>query len=991
MNRYKEILKNCYRKYKSCVYQQNSLVYQKQLIADFESDLNIFEKRISDLADALMNKDNNYFRSLIDEINTVVLPKKIIESKSSNVRENIINRGSVAISEVNFYFDAPVELFVLDVFITMEIGSLVTWKKCWYANTLHRELLDETGKPVYNNLNLFSYYFTQYKKWKNEAIDSSQQLFEAGIDSSIISLDITGYYYHIDANIFKILENNNIEVKDTNVLFAIRVMQNAFKQYTSILKTMRADIAFDFCLPIGLNLSCLLSNLYLREFDDSMESQTVHYGRYVDDIIFVIPGCKYNKFEEYIKENNAFVEKESKFYFKSNPELFVKTNKCRIIKNYASGSNDIFKKLRTEEYTVSEFRLFPNFTTNVDDLLEGVFEKQDYIKFRDFEDIRVDKTKINRTIYGLILSTKGTRYKDDKELTEFSFNFLSRLTNEDIVLLWSRWDRLFFLFDRIDNKKKNCFDSFYDLTKNIYKCISFQPDENGDLLYKTSVLSKKRIVKYVKEALQRIFYNSVFSLYALTGSHKHIRSKNHLIAIKNFRFSNMFNIGAVNYPLINYLNKISNTIDFSKITFSYYIDNILNGFDSFKIRFSPVFINLNDYILAMELNSLFHNEKYDLKKIHSDYYSLIGCNYGLNYLPLNIVPAQDDDYCFEKINISNLSTPVLNINRSNIKIAVAGIDLDKLGIVYKSKKGDDKLKLSIGDLRFSHKTKVIRLLNESYYRDFNINVTNIINSNKKEKKKEDVQLPEESNRKEPVNYIVFPESFLPISWIHLFDKFAKETQSTIISGIRYVIYKGRAYNLVSVHIPFYDAHFHRQSIILLRKKNVIPLYEKNIINDTKLAIDNNHPNYYFLVTKDDMCFCPLICYEATDIKVRALLKDDVDYVFTIAYNKDTKYFNSIGMSTSRDLFCFYVECNSSLYGSSSYAPYRNEYLPIAADKGNSRDHMHIISTDLQSLYSYKDGYDSAYLRCERYDFVESKTPVEDKEKAKFKKPSANTK
>lgn len=992
-NNYVDILKNCYRKFKSCVYYQNTLIYLRESVASFEKNEKDFNERINKLANALSKRDASYFDKQIKSISAVALPKKVNEIKNEQIRENMSERKTdVEISEVNFYFDAPVEMFLLDVFLTMEIGSATHWEDYWYANIMHREAVEEiTREPKYNNLNLFSYYFTQYKRWKNDAIEKSRELYDAKEDSSIISLDISGYYYHINADIMGILKKCEIAIEDEVVLFAIKTMQKAFKKYTSILKTMRSDIPFSSCLPIGLNISCLLSNFYLKGFDEKINGETLKYGRYVDDIIFVIKGCEYNSFEDYANKTTLFSKKGDAFVLGTNPELSVKNDKCRIIKNYAAGSNDIFDKLKTEEFNVSEFRLFPNFTTNVDDLLNGIFEQQNYIKFRDFEDIRIDKTKISQTINGLILSTKGTRYKDDEKLYTFISNFHSRLKNTDLVLLWSKWDKLFFLFNRIDKKSKECFDSFYDQVRNLHSLVTFK---NGDKqLYKTNETAIKRINNLVNAAMKKVFYNSVYSLYALTGLRRHISGTKRLEMIENFRRANLFDISAVNYPLINYLVGIPSKIDFSNVQIQYYLDNVINVFDSFRIKYSPVFIGLSDYLVAMELKGIFHKGNYNFKEIYKDYYELIGVNYGVPYIPLTINSDETVDYRFEKIDLANISRPVLNINESEIKIAVAGIDLDKVGIVYKDKETNVK-KLSLVDLGYLTKTNVIRLLNESYYRDFNQNVANIIESNRKNKKPVEVQAEkEESNKKEPVNYIVFPEAFLPISWIHLYDKFAKETQSTIISGIRYVVYKNTAYNLVSVHVPYYDHNYHRQSLVRIRMKNVIPLYERNIIHDTNLSTDNLYPNSYFKITKDGVSFAPLVCYESTDVKVRAILKDEVNYIFTVAYNKDTQYFSSIGMSTSRDLFCFYIECNSSSYGSSSFAPYRNEFLPIASDKGNSRNHMHIISTDLFSLKEYKKEYNEAYDNYEPYDFIEpDKAELKiDKTKARFKKPSANTK
>ena len=55
--------------------------------------------------------------------------------------------------------------------------------------------------------------------------------------------------------------------------------------------------------------------------------------------------------------------------------------------------------------------------------------------------------------------------------------------------------------------------------------------------------------------------------------------------------------------------------------------------------------------------------------------------------------------------------------------------------------------------------------------------------------------------------------------------------------------------------------------------------------------------------------------------------------------------------------------------------------------------MQIISTNLEALVDYKNGYNDAYDKFLDYDFESEENPKiqYDKEKCKFKKPSANTK
>jgi len=95
------------------------------------------------------------------------------------------------------------------------------------------------------------------------------------------------------------------------------------------------------------------------------------------------------------------------------------------------------------------------------------------------------------------------------------------------------------------------------------------------------------------------------------------------------------------------------------------------------------------------------------------------------------------------------------------------------------------------------------------------------------------------------------------------------------------------------------------------------------------------------------------------------------------------------MSSARDLFCFYIECNSSNYGSTSFAPYRSAFLPISVDKGNKKEHMQIIKTDLSNIQSYRRNYIDSYRKSKSFDFYSFKKGARrDSKYAKMKKPSA---
>lgn len=991
-----EKLKNSYRKFKSQVYFQNSHSFKKIEIANFENDKTSFDNAFSALSFAIDSKDNRYFNQLISKIDTIILPKKIEEKNNDpHLIVNKTNSSSVEVNEVNFFLKAPIELYVVDVYYTILIADKlnelnVLSNDLCYANKFHRDLFDGIGRPNFQNLNLFSYYFTQYKKWKNDAISYSENLYKKKQDSSIISLDITGYYYFIDAKIKKILDQFDI-VFDDELLFLTKIIQKVFSHYSKVVSSYRKDLINKVFLPIGLNISCLLSNLYLSSFDKAIRGISVHYGRYVDDVIIVIDNCKYDSFKDFAHDNPSILKEtyNGDVVLTDYPDLIVKKDKCRIIKNFHDGSSEIFSKLKTEERTISEYNLFPSFNANVNNIINDVYEKQEYIKFRDFHNIQIDQGKIGKTISGLITTIKGTKIKDKKAFNNYSNNLLGALSPAVVIMTCMKMERLMLLFGYLENMK--AFGKMKSRIKNTIKHVKFCPNDSTKIMYGDGrTKNRKAIETKMRESLMTLYRNGVCCFGALTGN-LFIGKEDHITSelVKMYRYSNLFDIGPVKYPLINFTKTLKTDIDYRGVDFEVFVDATNDGYDTFRIQYSPYYINISDYLWAKEISNLVIKGMYAIEELYDAYHAEIGIFFGYSKEPFSFKRLNDSQYQLTTVEVNN--NPIYSMiatNEKRITIAVGSINLDMMRITAKSGKGK-KARTILNDntLGSDVKSAVIRLLNDSYYRDFGKNREYLIEANKTERDSNN-HITETEGEKRPVDYILFPESFLPFSWIKLIDKFSRETQSTIVTGIRYVVYKKTVFNLVATEIPYFDSKMHKQSIVVIREKNIMPLKERNILHDSGYKIRDKDTFDYILFKKDGVNFAPLICYEATDIDARSLFKNRANYIFTIAFNQDVNYFNSIGMSTSRDLFCFYIECNSSKYGSNAYAPYKNKFIPIASDKGNAREHMQIVFTNLRALNDYKKGYFDALVNYDSYDFTDDDPKaINDKEKSMFKKPS----
>lgn len=88
----------------------------------------------------------------------------------------------------------------------------------------------------------------------------------------------------------------------------------------------------------------------------------------------------------------------------------------------------------------------------------------------------------------------------------------------------------------------------------------------------------------------------------------------------------------------------------------------------------------------------------------------------------------------------------------------------------------------------------------------------------------------------------------------------------------------------------------------------------------------------------------------TDICARALLKNEVDIIFTPENNSDTTYFSNIIETMSRDLHAFMVQANTSIYGDSRITgPYGRNYRNIVQIKGGDNDSIIIGTINLQEV------------------------------------------
>ena len=116
-----EEIKTAYKKYKSYVYYDNTSLFMRQQIAEFESS--DFENRLLDLHGNLVNIDfllfeeNEYIDKLIQDMSYWKLPKRIPnENNSANqLLTNYRLNSNIEINDYIYYVNAPIELHIICV------------------------------------------------------------------------------------------------------------------------------------------------------------------------------------------------------------------------------------------------------------------------------------------------------------------------------------------------------------------------------------------------------------------------------------------------------------------------------------------------------------------------------------------------------------------------------------------------------------------------------------------------------------------------------------------------------------------------------------------------------------------------------------------------------------------------------------------------------------------------------------------------------------
>jgi len=917
------LLEQAYKKLKSHLYTDKTLLKEKIELARFESDI---DEKLAKLSKAIEDKDISQWLELIDY---TLVPKKLEDANEklqSSYYTNVTKQENYKIKSVNIFISAPIEVHLISTLWTILIGEKLDAKllKEVQGNRLHRDKNNHFKNDSYE---LFRPYYEGYQSFRDEAITMATTLHEQKLDVTVLNLDIQEFYYNIDFN-FSSLDGLNIKDEfDLNDLMQ-QIHDTYYEAIQNIQPKEKASYKQTKFLPIGLVSSSVIANHILSNLDsDIVENlKPEYYSRYVDDMIFVFSNANVDlKSKIIVSKLLSSKLKQTKIKnFKENTEIQIDNQKFKLqnekVRVFQFDKSDSISLLYKFKEKIDENSSFFNFMPDDEKLFKTLESSSYSIFYNDSENklssligTAKDSLKISRNLTGVLTTVSSARF-DDTRLKQYNQQIQNVFSGKNIFELRLHWEKVFtyFYITKSDELFVQLFKDFYDAinsVENTYQSKLLQDIQN--YLFNTILFVIAPNPKHFTDVL-------IKQIIELDIPFDKMIDTNHISLIRE---ANLFGSHLMTFPLLNYFEsfdndeflKLDTVVPINYLTQKIELDDIkLRIEENKKVKYSPRFIHYHEIIL---LKHYLHINNQTDKEVK--FYSMDTEEVFNNYKNFNQLPTLNNEQFPAKHQTENLYIIDKNTKEKNSSL--------KIGIV--------SIKISLKDIESSYTTTP----NLSYERLQG--VFGILNRAIESKHK--------------VDLLVFPEVSIPYAWVHILARFAKKNDIGIVFGVEHIKVKNKISNYTCVMLPF-SSDTHTSLFINFEAKKHFAPDEKIDIESRDFTTNENKTKTPTLYKWRNSVFSTFNCYELTDIAYRSSLVGKVDFLIAIEYNKDTNYFSNIIDSLSRDIHCYVVQVNTSDYGDSRIVqPSKTESKDILKLKGGENIYLVVDTIDIKKLRDFQ--------------------------------------
>ena len=944
-----------YRKLKNYFYFDNTSLFIRHQIAEFEREFYpssgkvdvkaIFEKKLDGILKVLNDNDDQVLNLYLSQIGFRYICKSVVPDKSES--KFIINRplnNDVLVDKMNMIIQAPVEIHVISVLWLMLVGVHFS-STIGKSNYAYQFMLNEDEDDIkHSGLQLYRPYYIGYQEWRDKALSTALRLLDEKKDATILSIDVKRYFYSVRENLPSLLDTIkrkkglDIDLTTPMVKRLNDVLQAIHRRYTEVvldyvdddINKQGLDDPNIALLPVGLLSSGFVGNLVLCDFDEDVieKLNPAYYGRYVDDMLFVMSDRKMHKTgepERFIKENfverKLLVEDGKNYKIFNHDTLSIQEEKVIVEHFYHNESRAAINKFKNNiNRQRSEFRFLPD-----EEEIDKEFDNEAFTiqysesinKLRSIKEYKEDKYGASKFLahkifLACLLNHSGSA-KERKELAKSNAQILTFFKGKNCIAFSSLWEKVATYF--IINNDVRSLNKFIKQTNDTIDNIL---GEN---------LDNKRLGRF-KHDLKETLLLSVSTPYALNLDFKVTAFEDNnekcRQAAESLRYANMFRHNIVGILGINYTSALyDNTVNL----YQYTVD--VGDFDEERaVYLSPRFVH-HDEINVVAINKVLakgtENDQECIGEIISNmtrnYYRMV--NYEWQKLFSASVGYDNELYSVRKFTVGK---NVVDDPRKYIIIheeTVATQPNKRIGIV--------NMKVSEQNIGSSMWNKPV-LTTER--RSLLFQIINMA-------------------IKERCEILVLPELSVPFQWLEILVSQCKRHDLAIITGLEYYHGHGRkAYNCVVTILPIKTKYFTTAAVFLRVKNHYSPKEKKELIGRRKVVPDCKKCYYLFHWRK---CYFSVYnCFELANINDRALFKSKADFIVATEWNPDVNYYADIAGSWVRDVHCFFIQCNTSSYGDSCIMqPSKTELSRMVTVKGGINSSVLVEMLDIEGLRNFQ--------------------------------------
>ena len=589
-------------------------------------------------------------------------------------------------------------------------------------------------------------------------------------------------------------------------------------------------------LPVGLVSSGVIGNLFLIDFDNKV-IEKIHpdfYGRYVDDMLFVIGESKADDASEFL--NKYFVE--PKILVQDNDiykiqmddvNLSIQAKKIIVESFEHTGSKAALMKFRRNiQRQRSEFRFLPDEETVEQDFDEAAFSMQysgSVNKLRNIKDFTEDKFGASTYLAHMIFLACYKSEDNKKHKKAIVQQILTYFQGAVALEYYSLWEKVFTYFvitedvDSLNKFQKQIFNAIEQCNFNNAKIR----DEIRESLNETLRLSEaiplsmhldleneweettiKTAIKLRHASMFRHQYLGIGGLNltkCLLDDDCNLYRKDYDHKIELLKETGVIYLT----PLFVHLDVICHIHIFIKSDeYRYSKTNSINDF----LSDAPTESFKQYLIINWDWNRLFDKQK---KRDKQDLITRIE----IDSMKIDKYKSMVFEY------IIPTDKKFANTIKSNKRIGIANMNVDKDII--------EKTALNKVNLSSQRRKDLFHIINEAI-------------ANK-------------------CDVLVLPELSVPYQWIDLLAAECKKNQIAIIAGLTYLVTNSKyALNIVVTILPFTENNYN-SCVIIPRVKNHYAPKEKTLLRSYGYHVPKEVKSIYHLFHWKKSYFSVYNCFE----------------------------------------------------------------------------------------------------------------------------------